>query len=337
MIAIVIVGYNSRHDLKDCLSSIFKNTFSDFKVIFVDNDSTDHSADYVKNNFSKVLILKNSNNGYAGGNNLGIKKAIELKADSVLLLNPDTIIAKDCLQNLMSKSEHDTILQPLILLSSKGKKTELINTTGNYLNFLGFSYCNNYLEPKSSAKESEIILSSGAAALIPIEILKKIGRFSEDFFMYHEDVDLFYRARLNGYKILLIPNALVWHKYSFSKNKKKMFYTERNRLLFLYRNFSLKYLLLILPISIVNEILIILYSILGGWFILKIKTYASFIGLIAKSSKQRKINLANIKMRERILKKSIGPIISFSEVSNSLFAPYNALLWIYYKVIYIFI
>ena len=259
MISIIIVGYNSLKYLDDCLSSLFESSYKNFEVIFVDNNSKDSSMSFIKKAFSTVEIIESKKNlGFAGGNNLGIKKALKNKSEYIFLLNPDTIIDKDCLEKLINKADDRTILQPLILLHENSKKTNLINTTGGYLNFLGFSYCSDYRLDKKMAKEKDIAIASGAAVFIPAEILRKIGLFDESFFMYHEDVDLFWRARLFGHNIKLLPNALVWHKYSFSKNNKKIFYVERNRLLFLYKNFELKYWILILPIFIFNEIIVVL-------------------------------------------------------------------------------
>jgi len=333
MISIVIVGYNSKADLKDCLPSVFASSYKNFKIIFVDNGSQDKSLEFVKKNFPKVITIRNVNSGYAGGNNIGIKKALELKSDHVFLLNPDTIIDDNCLYELMKKADKNTILQPLVLLNTNGKNTDLINTTGGYLNFLGFSYCSDYKENKSKALEKDIATASGVAVLIPINILKKIGLFDESFFMYLEDVDLFWRARLFGFNIRLVPNSLVWHKYSFSKNRDKMFYANRNRLLFLYKNFSAKYLILTLPMAIINEILLVLYSLINCWFWQKIKVYFSVLTLLKSSSVQRKINLPHIKKQERKLKRFIGPEISFSEVENPLFAPYNLILNAWWSII----
>lgn len=333
MISIIIVGYNSRKDLKTCLDSVYKSSYKQFRIIFVDNGSNDNSVEFVKIKYPKVIVIENQNSGCPGGNNVGIKHALKIKSDYIFMLNPDATIEKDCLKNLIKASDQHTILQSLILLNIKGKNTHLINTTGDYLNFLGFCYCNNYRADLSIAKEEDIVIASGAAVLIPAKVFKKIGFFDERFFMYHEAVDLFYRARLFGFNIKLIPSSLAWHKYSFSKNKSKMFYADRNRLLFLYRNFSTKYLLLTLPISIINEVLLVIYSLITGWFLQKIKVYFSVLRLLKSSSVQRKKNLPYIKKREREMKKFIGAKLSFSEITSPLFTPYNLLLKICWALI----
>lgn len=333
MISIIIVGYNSKKDLPDCLESIYKSSYKDFRIIFVDNDSSDGSLEFINEKYPKVISIKNKNTGYAGGNNVGIQKAMELHSEYVFLLNPDTIIEKDCLKNLVEKADGKTILQPLILLNIKGKNTDLINTTGGHLNFLGFSYCSDYKENKTAAKEKDVAIASGAAAFIPTALFKKVGLFDKSFFMYHEDVDLFWRARLHRFNIRLIPQALVWHKYAFSKNKNKFYHVEKNRLLFLYKNFSLSYLILIFPIFLLNEILMLLYSLLSGWIIQKLKSYFSVINLLGKESIQRKKNLRFIHKSETKLKKYLSPNLQFSEINNPLFSIYNLFLRLYWFII----
>jgi hypothetical protein len=333
MISVVIVGYNSKNDLKTCLSSVYKSTYKQFRVIFVDNSSSDGSVEFVRTKYPKVDIISNKNSGFAGGGNIGIKRAIKLKTDYIFLLNPDVTIEPDCFKKLIARIDQKTILQPLILLNIKGKNTHLVNTTGDYLNFLGFCYCNDYRADQTAIKEKDIVIASGAAALIPIGILETIGLLDKNFFMYHEDADLFYRAHLYGFNIKLMPNALAWHQYSFSRNKGKMFYADRNRLLFLYKNFSSKYLILILPMMIINEVLMIVYSLFSGWFLKKIQVYFSVLSLLKSSSIQRRKNLPYIKKREREIKRFIGAEISFSEIKSPLFTPYNLILKIYWALI----
>lgn len=122
MIGVVVVGFNNRHDLKGCLDSLLKSGYKKFKAIYVDNGSSDGSADFVEKSYQKVIVIRNSNTGYAGGNNLGIKQALKLKCDYIFLLNPDTLIDQNCLEELAKHADSKTILQPLILIYEKGKK-----------------------------------------------------------------------------------------------------------------------------------------------------------------------------------------------------------------------
>lgn len=334
MISIIIVGYNSKKHIDDCLTSIYKSTLQKFRVIFVDNNSSDRSIEYLKKNFPDVVAIESQKNlGFAGGNNLGIKKALELKTDYIFLLNPDTMVDEKCLEKLKTAAKENAIVQPLILLAEKSSKTNLINTSGSYLNFLGISYCNDYKKDADTIKNMEITTASGAASFIPVEVFQKIGYFDECFFMYHEDVDFFWRARMAGFNIKLVTEARVWHKYTFSKGKNKFFHIERNRLMFLFKNFSIKYLLLILPALIINEILMILYSIMGLWFFEKIRSYFSLVQMLPVELRKRKETLKYKATKEKVLKNFLKPSISFSETNNPLFVPYNIFLKLYWAII----
>jgi len=331
MIAIIIVGYNSRKDLRDCLKSIAQSTYKKYKIIYVDNSSIDGSAAYVKKFHRDVVVIKNKNTGYAGGNNVGVRYALRtLKSDFIFILNPDTVVEKNCLKTLLEAGNKRTIIQPLILLRKNKRNTQLINTAGSYLNFLGFSYCGMYRERASQATSGAIAIASGAATLIPASIFKKIGYFDEHFFMYHEDVDFFWRARRAGFNIRLAAKAFVWHKYSFSKNRNKMFYSERNRLLFLYKNFSQKYRILILPMMILNELVVLLYSLMNGWLLQKIRSYLSAASLIFHKKVTR---IKKMPKNDGDLKGFIGAPLEFDEIHSVLFRPYNALLKSYWRLI----
>ncbi|MFA5158282.1 MAG: glycosyltransferase [Patescibacteria group bacterium] len=339
MIAILIVGYNSKKDLPDCLESIYSSSYKDFQVFFVDN-SNDGSSDYLKKNFPKVEVIENSDNlGYAGGNNLLMKLAAP-KADYFFLLNADTIIDKDCLKKLAEHADQKTILQPLLLLHRNGQKTDLINTDGNYLNFLGFSYCGNLGKKYATdyrLPTTGIPLASGAAMFLPVGVYKKIGDFDQSYFIYHEDADLSIRARVAGYDIKLIESAILWHKYSFSKHKSKFYYAERNRLKFLLKNFSFKYLALIFPAFVVTELMMILYALIGGWVIEKFKGYGDVIKTMSATLSERKKILKLKKIKDSELKRVIGPWLTFSELRNPLLFVYNIFLVLWWYLIYIFI
>jgi GT2 family glycosyltransferase len=324
-IAIIIVGYNSKKYLNDLFTSLNKSTYKNFKIFYVDNNSADQSINWIQNHYPKTEIIKNKDNvGFATANNIGLKIAIKQNFNYFFLLNPDTVIDKNCLQILIDKVDNNSIIQPLILIY-KNKKTNLINSDGNVLNYLGYSYCAGQKKNADNIQLSrkEIPLASGAAMFIPKNIINSIGILDDDFFMYHEDVDFSWRARIAGFKIKIIPDAIVWHKYHFSRNKQKFFFAERNRLFFIFKNFQAKTILLISPMFLINEILMVLYSIFTGWFLLKIKSSGSFIwNLNYIFSKRKKINKLR-KNNDQDLKRYFSSEIEFSEVKIPALKIYN--------------
>lgn len=320
MISIIITGYNNQKDLQPCLNGIHQSTYKNFQIIYCDGNSTDNSVEFVKKKYPKIkIIVSKENLGYGHLVNLGISFQ---KSDFYFILNSDTVIDKDCLQILVNNADNHTILQPLILIYKNNQKTNLINTTGNHLNFLGFSYCDNYLKDKNFVKSNQdITTASGAAMFIPQNVIKKTGLFDENYFMYHEDLDFCWRARLNNFNIKLIKDAIIWHKYTFSKKTNKFYFTEKNRLYFLIKNFTNKYLILIFPALLINEILVLFYALFNGWFILKIKSYSSLFKEIERTNPKT------------ISTNYLSPEISFSEISNPLITPYNLFLSLYWRII----
>jgi len=322
LVCIIVVGYNSRTYLQECLQSVHDSHYANYQVIFVDNNSSDDSVEYIQENYPKVkIIASKSNNGFAKGNNIGIKKAMQLGAQYVFLLNPDTLVDKDCLKVLMEKANNQTIMQPLILLHDGKKKTNLINTSGNVLHYLGYSWCGDYKKSASlyeNISEKEITGASGAGMFIPVDILKKIGLFDEVFFMYHEDIDLSWRAHISGYKVKIVPRAKMWHKYSFSRNKNKIYFIERNRFIFLIKCFQFKTLLILALAIVISEISLLLFFCLSGHGLQKLKAYWSVITLLSYIQIQRE-KISRIRSKtDSCLKSNLYTRLDFEELKTSL-------------------
>ncbi len=327
-VAVIVLGYNNLAYLDDCFSSLMKLDYNEYEVYYIDNNSKDGSINFIKSKFPTVkIIVNNKNYGFAKGNNIGIKEAFKNNNDVFMLLNPDTIIDNKCLSNLSKSYEPDIILQPLVLLFDKAK-TDRVNTSGNHLQFLGVSYCNELNSARKQIQEKEIASASGAAMYIPKEIIEQVGMLDESFFMYNEDLDFCWRARINGFSIKLIPEAIVWHKYKFSKNARKYFYIEKNRLLFMAKNYQLLTILLILPALIVHEFATLIIAICSGWFIQKIKAYLMFILQLPEVLIKRMHN-KRVK-NDYELSQYIDAEINFALVSLPGVFIYNKLMGIYW-------
>ncbi len=335
-IAIIIVGYNSQVYLKDCFDSLHNSDYQQFDIIFVDNNSSDQTVKIIEEKYPKTILIKNKGNfGFAKSNNIGFNYALKHKYDYLFILNPDTIVDSRCLSQLIeaAKTKPQTVLQPLILLHD-GKKTNLINTNGNVLNYLGISFVGDYKKPQSKAQAKKITIGSGAALFLPREIIEKVGGFDEDFFMYHEDVDLSWRIHKAGFNIEALTDAIVWHKYSFSRNNLKLYYFERNRLLFLFKNFSLKYLILISPAFLLNELSVLVVALAQGWLLAKIKSYGSVIALSHKNYQKRKaVNLIT-RRDDHQLKALITSELNFAEINLPLKNVYEGIIRVYWAIIY---
>jgi len=293
-VGVLILGYNSLGYLRECFDSILAQDYKNIFVYFGNNGSKDESVLFVKKNYPKIKTRDfKVNQGYAKGNNLLLKKAFKDGMDLCFIINPDTVLKKNTISSLVhsynyhkSKGVKVGLIQPVILLYQDKTK---INTIGNAVHLMGFGFCKDYMKAYAPIKKDKEILSvSGTAMLIPKNLYENVGDFDEDFFMYCEDQDLSIRSFLSGYKNFLSSKSVMYHKYSFSKNKDKWFYTERNRLLVILKNYPVKLLLFLAIPFLITEIFVIAYSLFTGWFFQKMFSYGDIMKKIIQGYKKRK-------------------------------------------------
>jgi len=162
-----------------------------------------------------------------------------------------------------------------------------------------------------------------------------VGLFDELFFLYHEDTDLSWRARMMGWGIELAEKAKCFHDYRFRHNKKAYYWTEKNRLMFLWRNFETKTLILIFPMFAVMELGMFLYALASGWFWQKVKSYFWFFRHWGEILKARNKIQGERKIRDRELKKYLVAGIEFGGMENPLLKyvanPVLKLYWLLIK------
>jgi GT2 family glycosyltransferase len=163
-----------------------------------------------------------------------------------------------------------------------------VNSLGNAIHYLGFGYCYGYgwekekwekylADWKKKDAELNIAYGSGAGLLLDIRALKNVGFFDESYFMYHEDLDLGWRLRLAGYKNVLAPESVIYHKYEFGKSIKKYYWMERNRFITIFKNYSAWVLILIFPALFAMELGLFFFSFFSGWWREKLRVYEYFL------------------------------------------------------------
>lgn len=235
-IAVVVLNYKNREQTITCVKSIQNSSYQNIQIIVVNNDNDDELSEEI-GKFRGILFIQSKDNlGYSGGNNLGIKKAFEEKADYIFILNPDTTIDSKAIENLALAAERSSagILGPKVLFDDK----KTIWFAGGILDIANVLGKHRGVDERDSGqydKEEETDYITGGMFFIKREVLEKIGLFDEKYFLYLEDSDLCLRAKRAGFKIFYAPKAVVYHKNAQSTglgSSLQDYYITRNRLLF---------------------------------------------------------------------------------------------------------
>lgn len=264
LVSIILVSYNSMEDLAECIPSILSQTYTNYEIIIVDNASIDKTIEFIKTNYPNIkLVESKSNLGYAHGNNVGFKCA---KGEYVVVLNPDTVTDPEWLYHLIRPLEE---CNDISLTTSKimmYDHRDIINTCANHPHFTGLDFCRGLYEKGSHfSKPEEVGSISGCSFAIRRDIFEELDGFDSDFFLYLEDVDLSWRARLLGYKIMYIPTSILYHKFRLSVAPWKQYYLERNRYTMLIKNYNMKIIILIIPALLMTELMTWVYALSHGF------------------------------------------------------------------------
>jgi len=241
LVSIITVNFNGSEDTVELIESLARITYPNIEIIVIDNHSEADDPGIIKERFPSVVLYEsNVNMGFAGGNNLGLMRA---RGEYILLLNNDTIVDKGFLEPLVSKMESD----PGIGAVSSKIRFYYDRST---IQFAGYTPINHrtmrsfaigYRENDKGQydRDCETAYAHGAAMMVSMKAIREIGIMSYIFFLYYEEADWSYRIRKAGYSIWYVHDSLVYHKESISVGKlseSKIYYQNRNRIVFLRRN-----------------------------------------------------------------------------------------------------
>lgn len=212
-VAIIILNWNGKEDTIECLESLKLITYPEYEILLVDNGSTDGSVECFRERFPELEIIENKVNlGFAEGNNVGIRRAMEKRVDYVLLLNNDTIVDREFLGELVEIAKSDPmigIVGPVIYSYDEPGKIQQFG--GEFkLNQCRVIY-NTEISPCTG-----LSFISGCTVLIPSRIIKEVGIIDPKFFAYYEDADYCVRVLNKKYKLALASGSKIWHKGSVS-------------------------------------------------------------------------------------------------------------------------
>ena len=258
----MIVAYGSGAALTRCLQSLERQVDSEAEVIVVDNGNGGSEITGAERLGFVQVLRPGKNLGFAGGCNLGARHAT---GTLLVFLNPDTVVAPGAIEALVSRLDDPAVgitTARLRLLD----RPELLNSAGNVLHVTGLAWAGRYGEPADEVtQEEEVAYPTGAAMAIRAKLFWELGGFTDELFMYQEDLELAWRARLRGLRIVLVPNADVYHEYDYGRNPTKHYLLERNRLVFLLSAYSGRLLILLGPVLVSTELAMLGLALKDGW------------------------------------------------------------------------
>lgn len=226
-VTVILVNYNGEKYCQSCVDSIMRQTYPDVDIVFVDNASVDSSVSLIRNGFPNVKIIKlKENMGFTGGNNAGIRAAIQTGAHYLMLLNTDTeLMDRNLISRLVDEADENTAVAPAIY-SDRQKKS--IWYTGGKLDRKNAKFYNTgiYDDVTHTICVNYLV---GCCMFIHKKIFERIGLFDESYFLYCEDGELSVRMHKANIKMKYIPDVWVWHKVQFRKGGYySIYYYNRN-------------------------------------------------------------------------------------------------------------
>ncbi|MEY4723278.1 MAG: hypothetical protein RLZZ324_791 [Candidatus Parcubacteria bacterium] len=347
---IIIVWYDGAKYVDALFASLARmdRTGLEAEIVCVDNKSNDDTLAQLRARApglqGTTVITSDKNLGFAGGNNLAMRRALDAGAEYVYLLNQDTEVEPDFLvramEGMTSAGPHGRAVGAVQSLLRLHPEKHLVNSAGNAIHFLGLGYSLGYRQPVASVSRDtmpEISYPSGAGVLLSVAALRVTGLFDDLFFMYHEDLDLGWRLRLAGYRCILAPRSVVYHKYEFSRSVRKLYYMERNRGIVLLKDLRAWSLAVLAVPLAVAEVGLFVAALKGGWWREKLRAYAFFLKPASWTyvlRARRAVQKTRV-VSDREIVRLFTPVIAFQDVTGPFTRyvanPLMRLTWAVYR------
>ena len=262
VVDVVMLAFGDEPYLVEAIDAVLASTGVDVRFVLVDNGCTRDDVDAICAQRRVALLRPTHNLGFTGGVNLGSREGA---GEYLALVNSDAIVAPDALAVLVEVAQ-----DPAVGIASADVRLaddpSTMNTAGNPLHVLGLSWAGGLGDPAAGHRvPRDVASATGATLVIRRAVWDALGGFPEEFFAYQEDLDLSWRAWQRGFRVRYVPGAVVVHHYAFSRNPRKMYLLERNRLLFVLTTYGTRTLLLLAPALLGFEVAMALVAALQGW------------------------------------------------------------------------
>ena len=296
LISIIILNYNGREYIFDCIESVFKTVGCNFEVILIDNDSYDFSSDDCKDKFPELILIKNKKNLAMAGRNVGIDNA---NGDYIVFLDADTVVEPNWLEIMIEsyKKHGDGLYQGKLL---QKQNHNILESCGDFTNIFGFGFARGRGKPDTGNYNEfqTISFPVGGYTFSSTKIIKKIGYVDESdlFFLMLDDLDYGWRAWSMDIPCYYEPKSVIYHLGSpvLKWTPQKFFFLERNRWICLLSLYTTKTLVKIIPHLLLIEAGMFFYLISKGLGLTKIKAFFSILKMYSRIKKRKK-NIMKLK------------------------------------------
>jgi len=258
-VTILVLGYNNKSKLIECLHSLEQTDYPNFRIILVDNASTDGSVELVEANFPSIQIVKlNRNYGFVAYNLIVGKMEDEYLA----LINNDIVVDRDWLRHLMSYIANDEVaaVVPKLLLYSNRKR---INAAGGMMDMFGVAWNrgNGEIDKGQYDRVEEVFYGVGAVFLLKKSVWLRIGGFDKRYFATADDVDWSWRARVAGYRVIYVPQAIAYHHWlsSIGLSDHLIYMAESHQVANFIKNYQAATLVKLVPALLLIKLLKVIY------------------------------------------------------------------------------
>lgn len=276
-VAIILLNYNNTNDTLECVDSIEKNCGLDYEIIVVDNNSSEDAKKVLLENEDRyTLILNPKNDGFAAGNNIGIKCALNKKYKYVLLLNNDTLISKDSIEIMLETLKKDPKVGAVSCRIMYYPDENIIWYDGGYINWnkylpIHINIGKNIQECNCINTEENTGFISGCCMFVKSEVFENVGYLPEEYFMYFEDMDFCLQIVEHNYILKVCKNSIIYHKVSSSSGGEESPFTikwgNRNRLILMNKykkNTTLISYYISVTLFILTRVIKVVHYILQG-------------------------------------------------------------------------
>lgn len=267
-VSAVVLAWLDEPWLERSVEALLGSTGVDVEVVLVDNGCTTDAVDRLAARPGVVVVRPGRNLGFAGGCDAGAAVAT---GEVLALVNGDAVVSATALAALAAAA-----LEPGVGIATGSVRLAedpaRLNTAGNPLHYLGLVWAGGFGAPAAAHPVPvEVPLASGAACALRARLWRELGGFAPEYFAYHEDAELSWRCRRRGLSVVYVPDAVVVHRYEFSRTATKQYLLERNRWLFLLTLYERRTLLVLAPALLAFEVAVTGLALLQGWLPAKVR------------------------------------------------------------------